>query len=59
LKDAAHQRREAHAYAMAHLVFDSVDAFQKAFGPHADAIMGDIPNYTNIQPIIQLNEVKM
>ncbi|PYN71457.1 MAG: EthD family reductase [Betaproteobacteria bacterium] len=45
--------------AMAHLVFDSVDAFQKAFGPHADAIMGDIPNYTNIQPIIQLNEVKM
>jgi len=36
-----------------------VDAFQKAFGPHADAIMGDIPNYTDIQPVIQLNEVKM
>ena len=45
--------------AIAHVLFDSVDAFQKAFGPHADAIMGDIPNYTNIQPIIQLNEVKM
>jgi len=45
--------------AMAHLVFDSVDAFQKAFGPHADAIMGDIPNYTDIQQVIQLNEVKM
>ena len=45
--------------AIAHVLFDSVDAFQKAFGPHADAIMGDIPNYTDIQPIIQLNEVKL
>ena len=45
--------------AIAHVLFDSVDAFQQAFGPHADAIMGDIPNYTDIQPIIQLNEVKM
>ena len=45
--------------AIAHVLFDSVDAFQKAFGPHADAIMGDIPNYTDIQPIIQVNEVKM
>ena len=24
-----------------------------------DAIMGDVPNYTNIQPIIQVNEVKL
>jgi uncharacterized protein (TIGR02118 family) len=45
--------------AMAHLVFDSVDAFQSAFAPHADSIMGDIPNYTDIQPLIQVNEVKM
>ena len=45
--------------AMAHLAFDSVDAFQKAFAPHADAIMGDIPNYTNSQPIVQVSQVKM
>ena len=44
--------------AMGHLLFDSVEAFQKAFGPHADAIMGDIPNYTDIQPIIQISDVK-
>lgn len=44
--------------AMAHLSFDSVEAFQQAFAPHADAIMGDVPNYTDIQPIIQVNEVK-
>jgi uncharacterized protein (TIGR02118 family) len=44
--------------AMAHLYFDSVDAFQKAFSPHAGPIMADIPNYTNIQPIIQISELK-
>jgi uncharacterized protein (TIGR02118 family) len=45
--------------AMGHLYFDSVEAFQKAFGPHGDAIMGDIPNYTDIQPTIQFSEVKV
>jgi uncharacterized protein (TIGR02118 family) len=45
--------------ALAHLAFDSVDAFQAAFGPHAAAIMSDIPNYTNAQPVVQISEVKM
>jgi len=45
--------------AMGHLFFDSVDAFQAAFAPHAAAIMGDIPNYTALQPIIQISEVKL
>ena len=45
--------------AMAHLTFESIDAFQKAFGPHADAIMGDVPNYTNTQPIVQISQFKM
>ena len=45
--------------AMGHLYFDSMDAFQTAFGPHAHAIMGDIPNYTDIQPTIQISEVKI
>jgi uncharacterized protein (TIGR02118 family) len=45
--------------ALGHLYFDSVDAFQAAFAPHAKAILADIPNYTNVQPIIQVSEVKM
>jgi uncharacterized protein (TIGR02118 family) len=45
--------------AMGHLLFDSVEAFQSAFGPHAEAIMADIPNYTDIQPTLQISEVKM
>jgi uncharacterized protein (TIGR02118 family) len=45
--------------AMGHLYFESADAFQSAFAPHAQAIMADIPNYTNIQPVIQISAVKM
>lgn len=45
--------------AMGHLYFDSVDLFQAAFGPHADAIIADIPNYTDITPQIQISEVKI
>jgi len=45
--------------AMGHLYFDSVAAFQAAFGPHATEIMADIKNYTNVQPVIQISEVKM
>jgi uncharacterized protein (TIGR02118 family) len=45
--------------AMGHLLFDSVEAFQSAFGPYAEAIMADIPNYTDTQPTIQISEVKM
>jgi uncharacterized protein (TIGR02118 family) len=45
--------------AMGHLYFDSVESFQEAFGPHAEAIMGDVPNYTNIEPVIQVSEVNV
>jgi len=45
--------------AMGHMLFESVDAFQTAFGPHAQAIMSDVPNYTNVQPLIQISEVKL
>ena len=45
--------------AMGHLYFDSVEAFQAAFAPHASQIMADIPNYTNVQPVIQISEVTL
>ena len=45
--------------ASAHLLFNSVEEFQSAFTPHAASIMGDIPNFTSVQPIIQLSEVKL
>jgi uncharacterized protein (TIGR02118 family) len=45
--------------AIGHLYFDSVETFQAAFGPHAKEIMGDIPNYTDVQPAVQIGEVKI
>ena len=39
-----------------HLFFDSVEAFEEAFGAHGEAIMADIPNYTNIEPQILIDE---
>ena len=45
--------------AIGHLLFDSVEAFQTAFGPHAATIMADIPNYTNVEPVIQISDVKL
>jgi len=44
---------------MGHLVFESLEVFQTAFGLHGQAIMSDIPNYTDIQPVIQISEVKL
>ena len=40
-----------------HLYFESLEAFQNAFGPNAEKIMGDIPNFTNVQPVVQIGEV--
>ena len=45
--------------AMGHLYFDSVDAFQTAFGPPSAEILADIPNYTNTQPVLQISDVKL
>lgn len=42
-----------------HLLFETVEAFQGAFGPHAEVIMADLPNFTNISPTIQISEVKL
>ena len=40
-----------------HLFFESLEAFQAGFGVHGNEIMGDIPNYTDLAPVIQVNEV--
>jgi len=42
-----------------HLLFDSVQAYQTSFGPHAQQIIEDIPKYTDSQPLIQIGEVRL
>jgi uncharacterized protein (TIGR02118 family) len=43
--------------AMGHLLFDSVQEFEAAFASNADAILSDIPTYTDIEPVLQISEV--
>lgn len=42
---------------MCHIFCDSVEAFQAGFAPHADEILADIRNYTDLSPVIQISEV--
>ena len=38
------------------LFFRSLQDFQNAAGAHAQEILGDIPNFTSVQPVIQISE---
>jgi len=44
---------------VANLLFDNVEAFEASLAAHADEIMGDIVNFTNINPTIQIEEQLM
>ena len=43
--------------AMCHLLCDSVEEYQSSFGPHAQEIREDIPNFTDRTSIHQISEV--
>lgn len=43
--------------AIGYFYFNTLADYEKAFGPNAQQILGDIPNYTNIQPVLQISEV--
>ena len=43
--------------AMCHFLFASIEDFMAAFMPNAETLQGDIPRYTDIEPVIQFNEV--
>lgn len=43
--------------AMANLYFNSMEAFGQAFAVAAPTLMGDLPNFTDIAPVVQISEV--
>ena len=43
--------------AACHLLCDSIAAYHASFGPHAQEISGDIPDFTDIAPVVQISEV--
>ncbi len=45
--------------ALCQYLFDSVEDFVAAFMPHAELLQGDMPNYTDITPVIQISAVEI
>jgi uncharacterized protein (TIGR02118 family) len=45
--------------AIAAFTCESVEAFSEAFTPHTQQLMSDIPNYTDIQPVLQMSEIRI
>jgi len=41
----------------ARIHINSLEEFSAAMAKHGPQIMGDIPNYTSIQPVLQIDEV--
>lgn len=44
--------------AIGYFYFKDIPTFEKAMGTHSEKLRADVPNYTNIQPIIQVSEVQ-
>ena len=42
---------------MCHLMCDTLETYQAAFGPHAEELVGDIRHFTNQAPITQISVV--
>lgn len=43
--------------AVGYLYFNKLSDYEESFGPNAEKIVRDIPNYTNTVPVIQISEV--
>jgi uncharacterized protein (TIGR02118 family) len=43
--------------AICHFLFSSAEEFMAAFLPNAETLQRDMKNYTDIEPLIQFNEV--
>jgi len=45
--------------AVCQLLFDGIADVQSAMGAHGAELMADVPNFSNIQPTVQISEVKI
>jgi uncharacterized protein (TIGR02118 family) len=42
---------------VAHLYFNSVADFERGMKTHGKELMADVPNYTDVQPQVQISEI--
>ena len=43
--------------AIGYFYFENMDAMGKVMGTHSETLKADVPNYTNIIPVLQISEV--
>ncbi len=48
---------ESPFFAIGYLIFESLEAFTAAFEEAGHALLADMPNYTNVDPIVQISEI--
>ena len=46
-------------FAMATFSFESVQAFTQAVMPHYMELQSDIPNYTDVEPVVQISDLRI
>ena len=51
------QNQPSHYIAIGHMTFETMEQLVASYGAAAQELHADIPNYTDIEPIIQLSEV--
>lgn len=44
--------------AIGHIFYETAEDFQSVFARHGEALLADIPNFTNVQPLIQISAVR-
>ncbi len=45
--------------AIGHILYDTAEDFQAVFAAHGQALLADIPNFTTVQPVIQISAVRL
>jgi uncharacterized protein (TIGR02118 family) len=40
-----------------HLMFSNFEEMQTAMGEHSRELMEDVPNFTNVKPVVQINRM--
>lgn len=51
------QGQPSHYVAIGHMTFETMEQLVAGYGTAAQELHADIPNYTDIEPIIQLSEI--
>ncbi|WP_282166053.1 EthD family reductase [Cellulophaga baltica] len=42
---------------ISNIIFESLKSFQESFGANAEKILGDLTNFSNVKPEVQISEI--